>query len=267
VVLAGSAVRPGRLPQRPPQPGTATACSEHLGRQPDCQPRPTGRHGGRPRLHHRSGRLAERVLDGAPRPLVGRRQTTLPDPAAHGRMGVRSAKPPARPALPRGGELRIPERVRQGDPLGPLLFALTLQGPLEQVAEMGLARPVAFADDTFLQGAREPTMRAFQVLTALAAPLGLCARPDKCAVYSEDTTAAASVATALGMHHAPAGLLAAGTPVGTAVSKRPVQLLAPTTPAPSWTGCKPGSRQRGVPRSLRRRTHCHAQWPRSVPTL
>jgi hypothetical protein len=31
--------------------------------------------------------------------------------------------------------------VRQGDPLGPLLFALTLQGPLEQVVEMGLARP------------------------------------------------------------------------------------------------------------------------------
>jgi hypothetical protein len=107
--------------------------------------------------------------------------------------------------------------VRQGDPLGPLLFALTLQGPLEQVAEMGLARPVAFADDTFLQGAREPTMRAFQVLTALDAPLGLCAQPDKCAVYSKDTAAAAaSVATALGMHHAPAGLLAAGTPVGTA---------------------------------------------------
>jgi hypothetical protein len=38
--------------------------------------------------------------------------------------------------------------VRQGDPLGPLLFALTLQEPLEQVAEMGLASPIAFADDT-----------------------------------------------------------------------------------------------------------------------
>jgi hypothetical protein len=74
--------------------------------------------------------------------------------------------------------------VRQGDPLGPLLDALTLQGPLEQlqVVEMGLARPVAFADDTFLQGTREPTMRAFQVLTALAAPLGLCAQPYKCTV-------------------------------------------------------------------------------------
>jgi hypothetical protein len=65
--------------------------------------------------------------------------------------------------------------VRQGDPLGPLLFALTLQGPLEQVAEMGLARPIAFADDIFLQSARAPTMRAFQTLTALATPIGLCA--------------------------------------------------------------------------------------------
>jgi hypothetical protein len=49
--------------------------------------------------------LAERVQHGVPRTLVSRRHTTLPDPAAHGRMGVRSAQPPARPALPRGGEL------------------------------------------------------------------------------------------------------------------------------------------------------------------
>jgi hypothetical protein len=92
---------------------------------------------------------------------------------------------------------------------------LTLQEPLEQVAEMGLARPVAFADDTFLQGAQAPTMRAFHALTALAVPLGLRAQPIKRAVYSEDAAAAASVAAALGMHHAPDGLLAAGSPVGT----------------------------------------------------
>jgi hypothetical protein len=53
-------------------------------------------------------------------------------------------------------------------------------------------------------------MRAFQALTALAAPIGLCAQPDKCTVYSEDPAAAASVATALSMHHAPDLLLAAG---------------------------------------------------------
>jgi hypothetical protein len=116
--------------------------------------------------------------------------------------------------------VRSQNGVRQGDPLGSLLFGLTLQQPLEQVAEMGLARPVAFADDTFLQGAQAPT-KAFYALTALAAPLGLRAQPVKCAVYSEDevysedAAAAASVAAALGMHHAPDGLLAAGTPVGT----------------------------------------------------
>jgi hypothetical protein len=77
---------------------------------------------------------------------------------------------------------------------------MNMQEPLEHVAEMGLARPVAFADETFLQGAQAPTMRAFRALTALAAPLGLLAQPVKCTVYSEDTAAAASVATALDMH-------------------------------------------------------------------
>jgi hypothetical protein len=111
--------------------------------------------------------------------------------------------------------LRSQSGVRQGDPLGSLLYALTLQEPLEQVAELGLARPIAFADDSFLQGAQAPTMRAFHAVTALAAPLGLRTQPVKCALYSEDTAAAASVATALGMHHTPDGVLAVGTPVAT----------------------------------------------------
>jgi hypothetical protein len=104
--------------------------------------------------------------------------------------------------------------VRQGDPLGPLLFALTLQGPLEEVAAMGLARPLAYADDTFLQGAPAPTMRGFAALTALAAPLGLHSQPAKCAVHSGDHAAATSAAGQLGLRHAPEGLLAAGTPIG-----------------------------------------------------
>jgi hypothetical protein len=102
--------------------------------------------------------------------------------------------------------------VRQGDPLGPLLFAITLQGPLEEVAAMGLARPLAYADDTFLQGAPAPTMRAFAALTALAVPLGLHSQPAKCAVHSGDHATAAAIAGQLGVRHAPEGLLAAGTP-------------------------------------------------------
>jgi hypothetical protein len=58
-------------------------------------------------------------------------------------------------------------------------------------------------------------MRAFHVFTAFTAPLGPRAQPVKCAVYSKATAASASVATALGMHHAPYGLLTAGTPVST----------------------------------------------------
>jgi hypothetical protein len=105
--------------------------------------------------------------------------------------------------------------VRQGDPLGPLLFALTLQGPLKQVAAMNLARPLAYADDNLLQGAPEPTMRAFHALLTLAGPLGLHPKADKCAVYSVDAGAAAAVVSQLGVRHAPDGLLAEGTPVGT----------------------------------------------------
>jgi hypothetical protein len=80
---------------------------------------------------------------------------------------------------------------------------------------MGLARPLAYADDTFHQGAPAPTMRAFATLTALAAPVGLHSQPCKCAVHSGDHTAANAVAGQLGVRHAPVGLLAARTPIGT----------------------------------------------------
>jgi hypothetical protein len=105
--------------------------------------------------------------------------------------------------------------LRQGDPLGPLLFALALQGPLEQDAEMDLARPLAYAADPFLQSAPEPTIRAFHALVTLAEPLGLQVQLAKCAVYFADTRAVTSVASQLCVRHAPDGLLAAGTPVGT----------------------------------------------------
>jgi hypothetical protein len=115
--------------------------------------------------------------------------------------------------------------LRQGDPLGPLLFALTLQGPLEEVAAMILARPLeddnwainmAYADDNFLQGSPEPTtLQTFHSLLTLAGSLGLHPQLDKFAVYSAEAGAAASIAGQLGVHHAPDSLLAAGTPVGT----------------------------------------------------
>jgi hypothetical protein len=75
---------------------------------------------------------------------------------------------------------------------------------------MGLARPLAYTDDTFRQGAPAPTVRAFATLMALAAPLGHHSQPCKCAVHSGDHTAANAVAGQLSV-----GLLAAGTPIGT----------------------------------------------------
>jgi hypothetical protein len=41
--------------------------------------------------------------------------------------------------------------ARQGNPLGPLFFALTLQDPLEKVTAMQLACPIAYADDNLQQ--------------------------------------------------------------------------------------------------------------------
>jgi hypothetical protein len=82
------------------------------------------------------------------------------------------------------------------------------------VAELNQAWPLAYADNTFLQGAPEPTVRAYQALIALAAPLGLHAQLTKCTVYSEDAAAASAVADHLELQHAPEGLLAAGTPIG-----------------------------------------------------
>jgi hypothetical protein len=122
---------------------------------------------------------------------------------------------------------------RQGDSLGPLLFALTLQRPLEEVAAMGLARPLACADDTFLQGAPATTMWAFPALTALAAPLGLHSQPAKCAVQSGDHAAATAVAGQLGVRHAPKGLLATETPIGTLPSRPQMRKAVPHEPAPS----------------------------------
>jgi hypothetical protein len=105
--------------------------------------------------------------------------------------------------------------VQQGNPLGQLLFALTMQRPLEEVETMDLAQPLPYAVHTFLQGAPAPTMQAFAALTALAAPLGLDAQPAMCATYSADGAAAILVASLMGVNHLPHGLLAAGTPVGT----------------------------------------------------
>jgi hypothetical protein len=79
---------------------------------------------------------------------------------------------------------------------------------------MQLTQLLAFADDTFLQGAPEPSMQALAALTAPAAPLGLHAQLAKSTVHSEDAAAAASVTGHLGLQLARDELLVAWTLVG-----------------------------------------------------
>jgi Reverse transcriptase (RNA-dependent DNA polymerase) len=106
--------------------------------------------------------------------------------------------------------------VRQGDPCGPLFFALTTQDQLEKVALLHpQAPPLAYADDTFLQGSAASVIPAFHAMCDLGLAVGLEARVDKCAAYSTNPFAAAEVAAALGIQHCTDGLMAAGTPIGT----------------------------------------------------
>jgi hypothetical protein len=70
--------------------------------------------------------------------------------------------------------------VRQGDPCCPLFFALALQGPLEELREIDLARPLAYADDIFLQGTQGGVEAAFPVMCAILEPPGLQVGLPKC---------------------------------------------------------------------------------------
>jgi hypothetical protein len=79
----------------------------------------------------------------------------------------------------------------------------------------GRPAPLAYPDDSFLQGAPASTMRAFATITTLSAPLGLRTQPAKCAVHSGDHAAATAIVDQRGVRHAPKGLLSAGTRIGT----------------------------------------------------
>jgi hypothetical protein len=85
----------------------------------------------------------------------------------------------------------------------PALLVPWSPGPLDEVATMGLALPLAFADDTLLRGSTVPTKRAFTALDALAASLGPQSQPAKCAIHSTDSAAATAVAAHLCVIHAP----------------------------------------------------------------
>jgi hypothetical protein len=99
MVLARSAVRRGRMPQRWLQAGATTGRSWHSGRQPDCRARHPDWH--IRLLRDRAGGLAKRLQHLAQGPHAGRGSTALPRSAAHGCLGLPKAQPPPRPPVSR----------------------------------------------------------------------------------------------------------------------------------------------------------------------
>ena len=109
--------------------------------------------------------------------------------------------------------------VRQGDPLGMLLFSLALQRPLERTRDAAPDVAVlALADDVSLVGRVDALGTAFRTLQGAdgAAGIGLRVQQRKCAITSGPPDDAARLAVELGIEHRPGGVTVCGTPIGTA---------------------------------------------------
>lgn len=109
--------------------------------------------------------------------------------------------------------------VRQGDPCGPLFFAITMQQMLEEVAEVfPEVRVIAYLDDTFLQGPMHEVAAACKLLAERGEALGLKLQPLKCSTFSVgNKPAAKQLAAELGLTDcSDTGIVAAGCPIGSA---------------------------------------------------
>ena len=109
--------------------------------------------------------------------------------------------------------------VRQGDPLGPLLFALALHGPLEKaVAAVPSVMFIAYLDDCYIVGPPDAVRRAFRQLCGngqhSVRSIGLRVRTTKCGVHGGAAQELERLATELGVRCLPDGLTVVGVPLG-----------------------------------------------------
>ena len=139
----------------------------------------------------------------------------------HSRLLLHSRDEPLEPITSQSG-------VRQGDPLGTLLFALTLQGPLEHTQQLHPnARFLALHDDVHVHGKPSELAAGVAALRERAQSIGLRLRLSKCAVYSPTPAVGAETARLIGIPHAEEGIVAAGSPVGSpAFVRQTVQTAA-----------------------------------------
>ncbi len=95
--------------------------------------------------------------------------------------------------------------------------SLALQGPLEATqAAHPQAQIIAFFDDIHLVGKPQHVVPAFATLVEEVKRINLTPNPNKSLAYGLDTDISAGAPAELGIAHAQNGIVAAGTPIGSA---------------------------------------------------
>ena len=120
-------------------------------------------------------------------------------------------------APPGAPTIRSSSGVRQGDPCGPLLFALTIQPQLRAVQQaLPNLRIIAYLDDIALQGEFDDVTEGYGLIKQRLSEVGLEIQQHKSLVYSPDFDQKDEMSFALGIPTADGGLVVAGCPVGEA---------------------------------------------------